>query len=184
MSSNGKNAANQGIKGMLGAVLEALSFGGDPAVYGALYSYGMHGLGGEYACMWSLSRYMDTAPQEKIKDDWDEMEKSIIASAPKNQLAPELLRTITVVTDPNTTAEKTISTAVSKGTGIAITCREGYSEADKSILLEMTCAGAEYDPFAVPEDDDVHLGITILRRVAKERSSEYRNNANKITIKL
>lgn len=81
MSSSGKNAANQGIKGMLGAVLEALSFANnDPTLSNACWTYGMSTPGGEYACMWSLSHYMDVAPAETVKSDWDGMEKSIIAN--------------------------------------------------------------------------------------------------------
>lgn len=80
MSSSGKNAANQGIKGMLGAVLEVLSFEGDPELYGSSWTYGMNTPGGEYSCMWTLSQYMEAAPKEKIKSEWDGMEKSIIAN--------------------------------------------------------------------------------------------------------
>lgn len=80
ISSSGKNAANQGIKGMLGAVLEALSFEGAPELYGSAWAYGMHTPVGGYACMWTLSQYMEFAPKEKVKSEWDGMEKSIIAN--------------------------------------------------------------------------------------------------------
>ncbi len=80
MSSSGKNSANHGIKGMLGAILEVLAIEGDPKYYGPAWSYGMHSPGGEYACMWTLSQYMEFAPKEKIKSEWDGMEKSIIAN--------------------------------------------------------------------------------------------------------
>ncbi len=80
MSSSGKNAAKHGIKGLLGAVLEVLSIGGDPERYGLAWSYGMQTPGGEYACMWTLSQYMEYAPKDKVKSEWDGMEKSIIAN--------------------------------------------------------------------------------------------------------
>lgn len=80
MSSSGKNIANQGVKGMLGAVLEVLSFEGYPVLCGSAWVYGMHVPGGEYACMWTLSQYMEFAPKEKVKSEWDGMEKSIIAN--------------------------------------------------------------------------------------------------------
>lgn len=80
MSSNGKNVANQGIKGMLGAVLEVLSFEGEPDFYVPAWTYGIHTPGGGYACMWTLSQYIEFAPKEKLKSEWDGMEKSIIAN--------------------------------------------------------------------------------------------------------
>lgn len=39
-----------------------------------------HTMGGEAACIWTLSQYMKYAPPEKAKDEWDGMEKSIIAN--------------------------------------------------------------------------------------------------------
>lgn len=80
ISSNGKNTENHGIKGMLGAVLEVLSFEGDQEFYGPAWIYGVHAMGGEYACMWTLSQYMQLAPKEKVKSEWDGIEKSIIAN--------------------------------------------------------------------------------------------------------
>lgn len=80
MSSSGKNAANQGIKGILGAVLEAFSFEGGTEHYGSVWSCGMLAPGGEYACLWTLSQYKEVAPQEKVKNEWDGLEKSIIAN--------------------------------------------------------------------------------------------------------
>ena len=80
ISSSGKNTANQGIKGILGAVLEMLSFEGTTDLYGPTWTYGMHAPGGGYACMWTLSQYIETAPKENVKSEWDGMEKSIIAN--------------------------------------------------------------------------------------------------------
>lgn len=80
MSSSGKNAANQGIKGMLGAVLEAFESGAEQELSTSVWAYGMNISSSEYTCMWSLSKYMDFAPKEKVKSEWDGMEKSIIAN--------------------------------------------------------------------------------------------------------
>ena len=80
MSSTGKNAANQGIKGLLGVIIEVLSIEGDAKLYGPAWSYGMHSPGDDYACMWTLSQYMEFAPKEKVKSEWDGMEKSIIVN--------------------------------------------------------------------------------------------------------
>ncbi len=80
ISSSGKNTANQGIKGILGAVLEMLSFEGAPEFYSSTWTYGMYTPDGGYSCIWALSRYMESAPKEKVKSEWDGMEKSIIAN--------------------------------------------------------------------------------------------------------
>jgi hypothetical protein len=80
MSSSGKNAANQGIKGMLGAVLEALESGVEQECSTSMWAYGMQIPNGEYTYMWTLSQYMKAAPKEKVESEWDGMEKSIIAN--------------------------------------------------------------------------------------------------------
>ncbi len=59
-----------------------------------------------------------------------------------------------------------------------------YSEADKSVLLELTCAGREYNPFSAPGDDEAHLGVAILKNVAREISFAYSDGSNQITVKL
>ena len=79
MSSSGENAANKGIRGLLGAVLEAFACN-EASPCGSAWTYGMSMPGAEYASMWTLSHYMEYAPQDKIESDWDGMEKSIIAS--------------------------------------------------------------------------------------------------------
>ena len=62
-----------------------------------------------------------------------------------------------------------------------------YSEADSSILINLTSVGRKFNPFdaVYDEDDDTHLGITILKRVAKgEISYNFANELNKIEITL
>lgn len=80
MSSSGENTASRGVKGLIGSVLEALSYESTPGFYGAPSMYGMCTMGAEYACMWSLSAYLEKAPKEKVSAEWDGMEKSIIAN--------------------------------------------------------------------------------------------------------
>ncbi len=59
-----------------------------------------------------------------------------------------------------------------------------YSEADQSILLALHCAGDEYNPFSAPEDEETHLGVTILNKVAKDISCAYHDGINQIIITL
>ncbi|MEG1605570.1 MAG: hypothetical protein RR452_06185 [Clostridia bacterium] len=80
MSSSGKNTANKGIKGLLDAVFEAMSFENDPSLTEAYLSYGMRMPRDGYTFMWTLSQYADAAPAENVKSAWDGMEKSIIAN--------------------------------------------------------------------------------------------------------
>ncbi|MEM1483446.1 hypothetical protein V6615_01065 [Oscillospiraceae bacterium PP1C4] len=80
MSSSGKNVANQGTKGMLDAVLETLESGAEQELSTSVWAYGMSIPGGEYASMWTLSQYIKAAPKEKVKSEWDGMEKFIIAN--------------------------------------------------------------------------------------------------------
>lgn len=77
-----------------------------------------------------------------------------------------------------------LSGAVAEGAAVNLDVNISYSEADKSILLELTCAGREYDPFSVPEDDEAHLGVTILRNVARKISWACHDGINQIIIKL
>ncbi|MEG0771387.1 MAG: hypothetical protein RR436_05765 [Clostridia bacterium] len=80
VSSDGKNAANKGVKGVLGAVLEAFSYDGNTSLYNASWACGMQSISGGYPLVWSLSQYMESTPEDKIRLDWDGMEKSIIAN--------------------------------------------------------------------------------------------------------
>lgn len=81
VSSSGKNAANKGLKGLLGAALDALSYEGDSGAYSSMVGYGMHHMAGsEYAMTWTLSHYMESAPKSEVSKEWDGMEKSIIAN--------------------------------------------------------------------------------------------------------
>lgn len=80
LSSSGKNDANKGIQGMLGGILEMLSLEGEPEMCHAAWSYGMSPAMENYSYLWSLAQYMETAPDEEVSQEWDGMEKSIIAN--------------------------------------------------------------------------------------------------------
>lgn len=67
---------------------------------------------------------------------------------------------------------------------ISVTVNISYSEMDKSIILELLAKGMEYNPFHLPEDDEAHLGITILNNMAKKINVFYENETNIIRITL
>ena len=60
-----------------------------------------------------------------------------------------------------------------------------YSEADGSTVIDLSCAGREFNPFVLPEDDDVHLGITMLKKISQGRiTHNYSGGVNRISIIL
>ena len=67
-----------------------------------------------------------------------------------------------------------------------------YSEADGSTLIKLTSGGAKFSPFALvdfeagvdDEDFDAHLGMTILKKMAKSINYNYKDNLNYIEIIL
>ena len=60
-----------------------------------------------------------------------------------------------------------------------------YSEADGSTVIDLSCAGREFNPFVLPEDDDVHLGITMLKKISQGRiTHDYSGGVNRISIIL
>ncbi len=77
-----------------------------------------------------------------------------------------------------------LSGAIIEGEAVNLDVNIRYSEVDKSILLELTCAGREYDPFRVSEDDEAHLGVIILRNVSKDISCTYQEGMNQIIVRL
>lgn len=77
-----------------------------------------------------------------------------------------------------------LSGAVSMEAEVKLEVNISYSEADKSILLELICSGRVYDPFSAAEDDETHLGVTILRNVAKDMSFGYHDGINQIKVRL
>ena len=58
-----------------------------------------------------------------------------------------------------------------------------YAELDRSIGINITSAGEAYNPLE-HSDDDVHLGVTILQRIAKELEYRFEDGVNKMHIRL
>ena len=67
--------------------------------------------------------------------------------------------------------------------GVKIDVEVSYSEADGSTVLVLTSGGREFDPFKV-EDDDVHLGVAMLSRTAKNIAWTFSGGVNRLEITL
>ena len=91
IAKNKKNAAETGIVGKIRSALEDVfltddSFeGGDMSLESRyfvteFYDTVDHYSGMEYASFWSLNRYRSSVKKEKKVAEWDELEKSVIAS--------------------------------------------------------------------------------------------------------
>lgn len=78
VSSSGKNAANKGLKGIMGAILDAFFAEGGSELCKAEWAGGMCHEGDMR--MWSLSRYIQELEANKAENEWDGLEKSIIAN--------------------------------------------------------------------------------------------------------
>lgn len=61
-------------------MLEALESGAGQELSTSAWAYGLITPSGEYISMWILSQYIESAPKEKIKNEREGMEKSIIAN--------------------------------------------------------------------------------------------------------
>ena len=68
---------------------------------------------------------------------------------------------------------------------VNISVEISYSEADSSVELKFTSGGKKFNPFEAEEDDDIHLGISILKKVAKGGINyNFAEGLNKIQITL
>ena len=78
-----------------------------------------------------------------------------------------------------------ISGCYSEGGNVDIDLGISYSEADGSTVIDISCAGKKFNPFELPEDDDVHLGITMLKKISQGRiTHNYSEGVNAISIIL
>lgn len=59
-----------------------------------------------------------------------------------------------------------------------------YSEADGTTEIDLSAKGKEFNPFNLSDDDDVHLGVSMLKKIARSISHDYSDNVNRITIIL
>ena len=78
-----------------------------------------------------------------------------------------------------------ISGCSADGRNVNINVGISYSEADGSTVIDLSCAGREFNPFVLPEDDDVHLGVTMLKKISQGRiTHNYSEGVNTIGIIL
>ncbi len=77
-----------------------------------------------------------------------------------------------------------LSGAVGKDNSVDMDVEISYSELNKAVLLDMNCRGKEYNPFTAQEDNNVHLGVTILKNISKDIQYAYQDGVNQISIKL
>ena len=91
IAKNKKNAATVGIVGKIRSALENVflendSFGGGDMPLESRYFVTQHYdsmnhySGMDYACLWSLEQYRSSVKKEEKTAEWDELEKSVIAS--------------------------------------------------------------------------------------------------------
>ena len=85
VAKNKKNAAAVGIVGKIRSMLENVCMDSEALCeyavpYGSYRSAAWYGDIGECSCLWSLEQYRSNAPVVEKKDDWDELEKSVLAS--------------------------------------------------------------------------------------------------------
>ncbi|MBQ7155395.1 MAG: ATP-binding cassette domain-containing protein [Synergistaceae bacterium] len=66
---------------------------------------------------------------------------------------------------------------------VKIDVEVSYSEADGSTAMIITSGGRKFDPFSV-EDDDIHLGVSMLRKIAKNIAFTFSEGTNRIEVVL
>ena len=70
---------------------------------------------------------------------------------------------------------------------IAIIIDVTYNETDSTSQLNLICAGKEYNPFNIIDDEEnfeENLSVIVLKKLVKECSHVYENGFNKISLKL
>lgn len=77
-----------------------------------------------------------------------------------------------------------INACYKDGENVNIDIGISYSEADGSTVIDVSCEGYEFNPFALDDDDDVHLGIMMLKNTAGNITHEYSDGVNRINIVL
>ena len=91
IAKNKKNAAAVGIVGKIRSALEEVFLQDDTYVGGGMslesryfvteyYDSMDYYSGMDYACFWSLENYRSTVKKEEKTEEWDELEKSVLAS--------------------------------------------------------------------------------------------------------
>ena len=85
LAKNKKNAAAVGIVGKIRSALENLFMDEETRQIYAISSGAFHmstaySVGVDYSYLWSLEEYRNSIKKEEQAEDWDELEKSVIAS--------------------------------------------------------------------------------------------------------
>ena len=85
LAKNKKNAAAAGVVGKIRSALENFflepdNFGGGDMSLESRYFVTKYCDPMEYACVWSLGSYVNSVKKEKKTEEWDELERSVIAS--------------------------------------------------------------------------------------------------------
>ena len=53
-----------------------------------------------------------------------------------------------------------------------------YSDFDSSVIIDLKGKGTKFNPFENENDNNVHLGVTILKKIAKKISYDFKDNTN------
>lgn len=77
-----------------------------------------------------------------------------------------------------------INACYDDGDNVNIDISISYSEADGSTVIDISCEGYEFNPFELDDDDDVHLGVMMLKNTAGNITYEYSDGVNRINIVL
>ena len=83
-----KSKTNSAAVGLVGKIRNAIenfflnedAIGAFDASSGAFYLATGYSEGADYSCIWSLEHYKNTVKKEACSENWDELEKSVIAS--------------------------------------------------------------------------------------------------------
>ena len=67
---------------------------------------------------------------------------------------------------------------------ISLDLEISYSEADAKTFIDISGHGAEFNPFTedADEGDNAHLGVTVLKQIAKDIKYDYKDGINHISV--
>lgn len=68
--------------------------------------------------------------------------------------------------------------------GVDVSVNVSYSEADSAAVINISSGGKRFNPFDAEEDDDVHLGVTMLKRIARNVNYSFDDGKNIIEVIL
>ena len=69
-------------------------------------------------------------------------------------------------------------------TAVDIQIQISFDERDKCTVIELRSKGGKYNPFEIESEDEVHLGVTILKHTAKRLDYQYDGESNCMNIEL